>query len=153
MVAETASAALAFGVLWSLWHLPLVPVTDTYQAQVAGESTWFALNFFLSVVPLGILVGWVWARNGKSIAAAVVFRFMVNASQEALSTTQATKCIETVVLVAVTAAIVLFDRRLFFGRGIAGAERLEPPVLERVPQAQIFGQPDDAAGLEWNRVP
>ena len=109
-------ASLIFGVLWSLWHLPLVLVKDTYQYQITQESIWFALNFFISVIPLGILISWVWVKNRKSIAAAVIFHFVVNVSQEALSTTQATKCIETVVLIAVTAVIVLLDRRLFFDK-------------------------------------
>jgi hypothetical protein len=110
------TASLVFGILWSLWHLPIVLVKDTYQYQVSQESIWFAMNFFLSVIALGILVSWVWVRNRKSIAAAVVFHFMVNLSQEALRTTQATKCIETVVLIVLIGVIVLLDRRLFFDK-------------------------------------
>ena len=108
-------ASLIFGVLWSLWHLPLVLVKDTYQYQITQESIWFALNFFVSVIPLGILVSWVWVRNRKCIAAAVVFHFVVNVSQEALRT-QTTKCLETAVLIFLTAVIVLLDRRLFFDK-------------------------------------
>jgi len=107
-------AALLFGVLWSLWHLPLVLVKDTYQYQITQENIWFALNFFISVIPLGILVSWIWVKNRRSILAAVLIHFLVNVSQEAFSTTQSTKCIETVLLIAVTAVIVLLDRRLFF---------------------------------------
>lgn len=114
--ANLFQAALIFGVLWSLWHLPLVLVKDTYQYQITQESIWFALNFFLSVIPLGVLISWVWIRSRKSILAAVIFHFMVNVAQEALRTTQATKCIETAVLVAVTVVIVLLDRRLFFAK-------------------------------------
>ena len=107
-------AALLFGVLWSLWHLPLVLVKDTYQYQITKENIWFALNFFISVIPLVILVSWIWVKNRMSILAAVLIHFLVNVSQEAFSTTQSTKCIETVLLIAVTAVIVLLDRRLFF---------------------------------------
>src|SRR5665647_1982099 len=107
-------ASLIFGVLWSLWHLPLVLVKDTYQYQITQENIWFALNFFISVIPLGILVSWIWVKNRMSILAAVLIHFLVNVSQEAFSTTQSTKCIETVLLIAVTAVIVLLDRRLFF---------------------------------------
>ncbi len=109
-------AALLFGVLWSLWHLPLVLVKDTYQYQITQENIWFAVNFFISVIPLGIIISWIWVKNGKSILAAVLIHFLVNVSQEALSTTQTTKCIETVVLIALTAVIILLDRRLFFDR-------------------------------------
>jgi uncharacterized protein len=124
-------ASLLFGVLWSLWHLPLVLVVDTYQYQISHESIWYSLNFFLSVIPLGMLVSWVWLRNGKSIAAAVILHLLVNVSQEALSTTQATKCIESFVLIAVTTAIVLMDRKLFFRRADSapGSSSLDPDSL------------------------
>jgi len=128
-------AALIFGVLWSLWHLPLVLVKDTYQYQVTQESVWFGLNFFISVIPLGVLVSWVWIRSRKSILAAVVFHTMVNVAQEALRTTQATKCIETAVLIVVTAAIVLLDRRLFFGALSRADVRDASPVAIHSEQA------------------
>jgi len=109
-------ASLLFGVLWALWHLPLVLVKDTYQYQITQENIWFAVNFFISVVPLGIFASWIWVKNRKSILAVVVFHFLVNVSQEAFSATQTTKCIETVVLIAITAVIILLDKKLFFDK-------------------------------------
>lgn len=109
-------ASLIFGVLWSLWHLPLVLVKDTYQYQITQENIWFAVNFFISVIPLGIIISWIWVKNRKSILAAVLFHFLINMSQEALNMTQTSKCIETVVIIAIAAVIILLDRKLFFGK-------------------------------------
>jgi uncharacterized protein len=109
-------ASLIFGVLWSLWHLPLVLVKDTYQFQITHENIWFAVNFFISVIPMGIISSWIWVKNGKSILAAVIFHFLVNMSQEALNMPQTTKCIETAVIIAVAAFIILLDHNLFFNK-------------------------------------
>lgn len=109
-------ASLIFGVLWSLWHLPLVLVKDTYQYQITHENIWFAVNFFISVIPMGIIISWIWAKNRKSILAAVLFHFLINMSQEALNMTQTTKCIETAVVIAAAAVIILLDHKLFFDK-------------------------------------
>jgi len=112
-------ASILFGVLWSLWHMPLLFVKGSYQYEIMQENPWFAVNFFVSVVPLGVIVSWVCVRNLKSVLAAILFHFVINMSQEMFAITQATKCIETGVFMAIAAVLVFVDRRLFFpaGRG------------------------------------
>ena len=110
------SAALAFGVLWSLWHLPLLFVNGSYQHDILTQSPWFAVNFFVSIVPMGIIISWICEKNNKSILAAIVFHFLINMSQEALAMTQTTKCIETGVLAVVALALVLRDKGFFLSR-------------------------------------
>jgi len=109
-------ASLIFGGLWSLWHLPLVFVKDSYQYEILQQNPLFALNFFVGIIPLGFIISWVCIKNRKSIPAAILFHFIINMSQEMLAITQITKCIETGVLVLVAAALVLSDREFFFNR-------------------------------------
>ena len=45
--------SIIFGFVWGLWHLPLFFIPSTYHHSIFQESPWFALNFFLSVLPLG----------------------------------------------------------------------------------------------------
>jgi uncharacterized protein len=118
-------ATLLFGVLWSLWHLPLVLVKDSYQYEICRQSVWFGLNFFLGIIPMGIIISWFCAKNGKSIAAAVLFHFIINISQEMLEVTQVTKSIETVVLAVVAVGLIMSDRQLFGSRipVLAGVSR------------------------------
>ncbi|MEZ4412813.1 MAG: CPBP family intramembrane glutamic endopeptidase [Gemmatimonadales bacterium] len=104
-------ASLIFGVLWSLWHLPLVFVKDSYQYGLLQENIWYAINFFVSIIPMGIIISWICMKNGRSVIATIVFHFIVNISQEALAMTQTTKCIETGVLTLVAFGILLADRR------------------------------------------
>ncbi len=110
------TASLLFGILWSLWHLPLVLVNNSYQYEIFQQSFLYGLNFFVGIVPLGFIISWICIKNGKSVIAAIVFHFIVNMSQEILNISQTTKCIETVVLIVIAAIIVAYDRKLFFSR-------------------------------------
>ena len=106
-------ASLVFSMLWSVWHLPLVLVKDSYQYEIVHQSIWFGVNFFVSIIPLGVIVSWVCVKNRKSMLAAILFHFLINICQEILSMTQTTKCIETLVLIVIAAAIVAWDQKLF----------------------------------------
>ena len=110
-------ATIVFSVLWSLWHFPLVFVFDSYQYVVTQESIWYGLNFFVSIIPMGVIITWFCIKNGKSIPAAILFHFLINMCQELLSMTQMTKCIETGVLLVIAVALVVLDRRMFFSTG------------------------------------
>jgi hypothetical protein len=118
-------ASVLFGVLWSLWHLPLVLVKDSYQYEILHQSVWYALNFFVGIVPLGVIISWICKNNGKSVLATILFHFIVNISQETFAVTQATKCIETAALTALAVAIVALDRKTVRAENrLAGAPRL-----------------------------
>lgn len=108
------TASLLFSILWSFWHFPLLFVHNSYQYEIFHENVWFALNFFVSIIPMGIIISWICIKNRKSILAAILFHFIINISQEILNITQVTKCIETVVLICVAAAIVILDKEMFF---------------------------------------
>ncbi|KGK97704.1 hypothetical protein LI82_07940 [Methanococcoides methylutens] len=109
-------ASLIFSVLWSLWHFPLLFVNNSYQYEIFHESVWYGLNFFVSIVPMGMIISWICIKNRKSIIAAIAFHFMVNMSQEILDISQNTKIIETGVLIIVAAVIIAYDREMFFSR-------------------------------------
>lgn len=115
-------ASIIFGVLWSLWHFPLIFVNNSYQYEIFHENIWFGVNFFASIIPLGIIISWICIKNGKSIPAAILFHFVVNMSQEILNISQMTKCIETVVLIVVAAIIIAFDKEMFFSKAHFAAE-------------------------------
>lgn len=110
------SATFVFSVLWGLWHLPLFFVKDYYQYNLLHESVWYAANFFVSIIPMAFIITWVCQKNGGSILAAAFFHFLTNLFQEAFALSQVAKCVETVFLAAIAAALVASDRRTFFAR-------------------------------------
>jgi uncharacterized protein len=109
-------ASVIFSLLWSLWHFPLIFVNHFYQYEIYHENIWYAVNFFVGIIPMGVFVSWICIKNGKSIPAAILFHFIVNICQEALTVTQTTKCIETLVIILVVAIIIVLDKDMFFSK-------------------------------------
>jgi membrane protease YdiL (CAAX protease family) len=103
-----------FGVVWGLWHLPLFFIPDTYHYNILQQNLLYAVNFFVSIMPLGFLITWVYVENRRSIFACMIFHFFVNLLQEQIAMTQTTKCVETVVLFAAAAIAVALNKELFF---------------------------------------
>jgi membrane protease YdiL (CAAX protease family) len=106
--------SMIFGALWSLWHLPLIFIQGTYQAGLMVNPL-YVVNFFVSGIPLGFIITWVYLVSDRSILACMVFHLFVNFMQEKIAMTPETKCVETIVVTAAAAVIVLANRDLFFG--------------------------------------
>ena len=107
--------SLVFGVVWSLWHLPLFFIIDTYQWGILQKSPWYMANFFVSIIPLSVLFTWVYVKNNRSILACMLFHLTVNLLQERIAMTDTTKCVQTFVLFVVAGVIVLMNKELYFG--------------------------------------
>lgn len=111
---EYFTASLIFGLLWSGWHIPMFFINGTYQNEIALQNIWYGVNFLVSIIPLAFIISWICKTNRGSITAAVILHFFINLAQESLQITQATKCIETGVLVIFAAIIILMNKSVFF---------------------------------------
>ncbi len=105
--------SMIFGVLWSLWHLPLLFIPGTYQAGLMVNPLYVA-NFFISGVPMGFIITWVYLVSDRSILACMIFHLFVNFMQEKIAMTPETKCVETIVATIATIVIVLANKEMFF---------------------------------------
>lgn len=117
------AATAIFGVLWSLWHLPMFFIPGSYQAELLEKDLLLALNFFVGIVPLAFIISWFCKKNGGSILGAVLVHAIVNFTQEFLQVSPWTKVIQTGVLVVMAAAFVMADPEVFFGAS-EGPERI-----------------------------
>lgn len=108
------TATSIYALLWVLWHIPLFFINNYYHNTLIKTNPIFALNFVVSVIPAAFIINWLWYKNKGSILTAVLFHAMAN-FQGILRMGQAAKCIETVVLIAIAAVIVAFDKKTFFG--------------------------------------
>jgi membrane protease YdiL (CAAX protease family) len=106
--------SVIFGAVWALWHLPLFFIPGTYHYNILQQSPLYMANFFVSIMPLGFIVTWVYVKNNRSIFATMIFHFFVNLLQEKIAMTQITKCVETLVLFAAAVVVVACNRDLFF---------------------------------------
>ena len=111
--------SLIFGTLWSLWHLPLLFIQGTYQAGLMVNPL-YVVNFFVSGVPLGFIITWVYLVSDRSILACMIYHLFVNFMQEKIAMTPETKCVETLVVTVVAAIIVIMNKEMFFGTGHVG---------------------------------
>gem|GEM_PF-5863557 len=74
----------------------------------------YVINFFVSGIPLGFIITWVYLVSDRSILACMLFHLFVNFMQEKIAMTPETKCVETIVVVLATVIIVMRNKRLFF---------------------------------------
>jgi len=105
--------SMIFGVLWSFWHFPLIFIQGTYQASLMVNPL-YVVNFFVSGIPMGFVITWVYLASDRSILACMIFHFFVNFLQEKIAMTQETKCVETLVITLVTMIIVIVKKDMFF---------------------------------------
>lgn len=70
-------SSLILAPIWWAWHLPLFFMrgTSQYAWGIGSSSFWL---FTVSIVPLSILMTWVYNHNQKSILAAILLHFMAN---------------------------------------------------------------------------
>jgi membrane protease YdiL (CAAX protease family) len=106
--------SMIFGILWSFWHFPLLFIKGTYQAGLMVNPV-YVINFFVSGIPLGFIITWVYLASDRSILACMIFHLTVNFMQEKIAMTPETKCVETVVVTIAAAIIVLANKEMFFG--------------------------------------
>ena len=105
--------SMIFGALWSFWHFPLIFIQGTYQAGLMVNPL-YVINFFVSGIPLGFIITWVYLASDRSILACMVFHLFVNFMQEKIALTPETKCVQTIVVIAATVIIVAAKRDMFF---------------------------------------
>ena len=105
--------SMIFGVLWSLWHFPLIFIQGTYQVGLMVNPL-YVINFFVSGIPMGFVITWVYLASDRSILACMVFHFFVNFLQEKIAMTPETKCVETIVVFIATIIIVWINKDMFF---------------------------------------
>jgi membrane protease YdiL (CAAX protease family) len=79
-------SSLILGVVWSLWHLPLFFIKDTYQYNLGAGSQSFWL-FMMGIIPLNFVFTWIFNHTERSTLAAMLFHFMVNFTGELVALT------------------------------------------------------------------
>ncbi len=102
-----------FGAIWSFWHFPLIFIEGTYQAGLMVNPL-FVINFFVSAIPMGFIITWVYLASDRSILACIIFHLFVNFMQEKIAMTPETKCVETIIVFIATIIIVWLKKDMFF---------------------------------------
>ena len=125
--------SMIFGLLWGMWHLPLIFIKGTYQATLMVNPL-FVINFFVSAIPMGFIITWVYLTSGRSILACMIYHLVINLLQEKIAMTPETKCVETIVVIVVAIIIVIANKDMFFEKRHVG--RLLEDIDERNKKSQ-----------------
>ncbi len=76
-VSSPLNASVLLGGAWSLWHVPLFLIEGTIQYQWGFWSLRFWI-FLATMVPLSVIMTWVYNNTNRSILSAVIIHFTGN---------------------------------------------------------------------------
>ena len=103
-------ASVFIGVGWSIWHIPLLGIPDTYQNGLVGGSPWPIVDFFAQFIILAVITGWIrWSQNG-SILSAILFHFATNYVGEVLDLPTGAMYLRTLVQLCIAVMLVRMYR-------------------------------------------
>ena len=108
------TTSMIFGALWGIWHLPVFFIKDSYQSGLWAQNPIFAINFFVGIFPLVIIMNYLFYKNNRSISLIALFHVLVNYSSELFEADQISKCIFTGVLAVVAVIIIARNKAFFF---------------------------------------
>lgn len=110
-------ASLLFALFWGLWHVPLFIVNNGYQHELWHAGLLYVANFFISLVPLTVIMNWLYYRNGRSTPVAILFHIMAVLAAEAFLVEEWVKFIQTGILALLAVGLVLYDKAYFLAEG------------------------------------
>lgn len=108
--------SLVFYLLWLIWHVPMFFINNYYQNELWKSGPAYVINFFVSLLPLTIILNWLYYKTDRSILAAILFHIVTVISAEATCIVESVKFIQTGILLIIAAGIVLYDRAFSAGR-------------------------------------
>lgn len=76
-------SSLVIGVLWMVWHLPLLFITGTPQADLHPIAT-DAVIYLITFVPESVIYGALWRASGASTLVPIAYHWMTNLMNEGL---------------------------------------------------------------------
>jgi membrane protease YdiL (CAAX protease family) len=98
---------------WSLWHLPLFFIKDTYQYDLGVGSPAFWL-FIIGVVPLSFSFTWIYNNTHRSTLAVILFHAMVNFTGELIAITERADTYSIMLwFIAAVAIIIIWGSKTF----------------------------------------
>ena len=112
------NTSMLFAAYWAIWHFPLAGIKGYYHANVMSEGWLYSLNFIVSIFPFVILMNWLYYKTNRNILVAIIFHITAGYFNEIFATHPDSKCIQTVLLLIVSAVIVVKEHRLFFNRAL-----------------------------------
>jgi membrane protease YdiL (CAAX protease family) len=98
-------SSLILGVIWAIWHLPLFFIKGTYQYDQGAWTVWF-WTFMIGIIPLTVVMTWIFNNTNRSTLAIILFHFMVVFTDDFLNATTGTNIYSTILWILAAIAVV-----------------------------------------------
>lgn len=106
--------SMLFGFFWGLWHFPLSFIKDYYHSNLVETGWIYSMNFFVSLFPFVLIMNWLYYKTNRNIILPILFHISAGFFNEIFATHPMSKVIQTVILLIVSIAILISDRKFFF---------------------------------------
>ncbi len=100
------SASLILGVVWWMWHLPLMVVPGSFLFT-SGRSLPFLAGYLGTVLLYSILFTWIYNHNRRSVLAAIAIHFSINLTAGVLAPPFEVFMVTTFLLILVVIGVVV----------------------------------------------
>lgn len=110
------NTSLLFALFWGIWHFPLSFIKDYYHSNLVETGLIYSANFFLSLFPFVLIMNWLYYKTDRNIIAPIIFHISAGYFNEIFFTHPMSKVIQTVLLLALSAYLIIRDRAFFFNR-------------------------------------
>ncbi len=98
-------SSVVLGLTWALWHVPLFFVPGTFQQRLGFGSPRFWI-FSATLIPLSVLMTWVYNRTQRSTLSAALLHFSGNLCGALIPKTTRLAIIELILLTVAALALI-----------------------------------------------
>jgi len=99
-------ASLVLGSVWAMWHVPLFFVPGSFQAGL-GLGSLRSWIFLFSMVPLSVLMTWVYNNTDRSTLSAVLIHYSGNLCGALLAKSDRVAALELLFLCLAAIVVIL----------------------------------------------
>lgn len=110
------NTSIIFALFWGIWHFPLSFIKDYYHSNLVEAGTIYSINFVVSLIPLVIIMNWIYYRTGRNIILPIIFHITAGYFNEIFATHPMSKVIQTGLLLIFSAYIIISNKEFFFSK-------------------------------------